>query len=179
MFPFVIALVVVVLIAAAIAFAILTKRSGATDDDTGNTQFNYTLNESLLTPAERSFYGALKSCTGDQLTVFAKVRLADVFRPAKGASGSEWRRAQNKVDRKHVDFLLCRADNLAPVAGIELDDSSHQRADRQKNDEFKNGLFTASSIPLIRITAKNSYNPNELAAAVNEAIAAKKAKPSA
>ena len=179
MLPFVIALVVVVIIAGAIAIALLSKRSGAADDDTGSKQFNYTLNESLLTPAERSFYGALKGCTGDQLSVFAKVRLADVFRPTKGTSGSEWRSAQNKVDRKHVDFLLCRADNLAPVAGIELDDSSHQRADRQKNDEFKNGLFAASSIPLIRIAAKNSYNPNELAAAVNEAIAAKKAKPSA
>jgi hypothetical protein len=130
MLPFIIALLLLVLIATAFAFATLTNRTGAADDGKSSKQFDFILNESLLTPAERSLYGALKACTGDQLNVFVKVRLADVFRPSKGASGSEWRSAQNKVDRKHVDFLLCRADDLAPVAGIELDDASHRRARR-------------------------------------------------
>jgi len=174
MLPFLIALLVVVVIAAAIAFAVLSKRGSANGDDTDRRQFDYTLNEALLTPAERSFYGALKTCTGNQLNVFAKVRLADVFSPAKRVNGGERRSAQNKLNQKHVDFLLCRADNLAPVAGIELDDSTHKRADRQKSDEFKNALFAASSIPLIRIAASESYNPNELASTVNDAIAAKK-----
>ena len=174
MLPLIITIVIVVLIAAAIAFAILSKRASAADDDAGGKQFDYTLNDALLTPAERSFYGALKACTGNQLSVFAKVRLADVFSPAKRVSGGERRSAQNKLNQKHVDFLLCRADNLAPVAGIELDDSSHKRPDRQKSDEFKNSLFAASSIPLIRVVASDSYSPNELATTVNGAIAAKK-----
>ena len=146
-------------------------------DDTTDKTFSYTTNDSLLTPAERSFYGTLRACTGDQLTVFVKVRLADIFRPTKGGSSGEWRSAQNKIDRKHVDFLLCRADNLAPVAAIELDDSSHNRPESQKNDLFKDDLFAASSVALLRVTTKQSYNPNEVAAAVNEAIASKKATP--
>ncbi|MBI3877465.1 MAG: DUF2726 domain-containing protein [Verrucomicrobia bacterium] len=157
----------------------LTKRGNAANNDSVNRQANFVLNDALLTPAERSFYGALKSCTGDQLEVFAKVRLADVFRPAKGISDSEWRSAQNKVDRKHVDFLLCRTDNLAPVAAIELDDSSHKRASSEKNDDFKNALFAASTIPLIRVAAREAYNTTELATTVNQAINQKKAQANA
>ena len=164
-------------VAALVVFALLAKRGGMSADEATGKTFSYTANDSLLTPAERSFYGTLKTCTGDQLTVFAKVRLADIFRPTKGVSGSEWRSAQNKLDRKHVDFLLCRADNLAPVAAIELDDSSHNRPESQKNDQFKNDLFDSSGVALLRVTAKQSYNSNEVAAAVNKAIASKKAAP--
>ena len=179
MLPILISVIVLLLIATAIAFVILSKRIRPGDDESVQKQFNYTLNDALLTPAERSFYGALKSCTGDQLEVFAKVRLADVFSPAKGTNGSERRSAQNKLNQKHLDFLLCRADDLAPVAAIELDDSSHKRAASEKNDGFKNDLFAASPIPLIRVPAKSAYNTSELATIINEAISQKKPQASA
>lgn len=170
--PVIIAFIVLALVA---VFVILSKRGLPQDGDEHGGEFNYLTNDSLLTPAERSFYGALKICTGDQLLVFAKVRLADIFHPEKELKGGDWRRAQNKLDRKHVDFLLCRVDNLAPVVVIELDDSSHKRERAQKNDAFKDELFAVSNVALIRVTAKQSYNPNEIAAAVNDAITAKKA----
>ena len=176
MVPILISIVVLLLIAAVIAFVILSKRIRPADDESVQKQFTYTLNDALLTPAERSFYGALKSCTRDQLDVFAKVRLADVFRPAKGISGGEYRSAQNKLNQKHLDFLLCRADSLAPVAAIELDDSSHKRAASEKNDGFKNDLFAASPIPLIRVPARSAYNTTELAATINAAINQKTAQ---
>ena len=83
--PIIIGLVVVALA----VFAFLAKRRGMQPDDTTDKTFSYTTNDSLLTPAERSFYGTLRACTGDQLTVFVKVRLADIFRPTKGGSSGE------------------------------------------------------------------------------------------
>ena len=30
----------------------------------------------------------------------------------------------NKINRKHVDFLICDDETLKPLVGIELDDST-------------------------------------------------------
>ena len=37
----------------------------------------------------------------------------------------DWRRYRNKIDRKHVDFLIYNQTTFEPVLEIELDDSSH------------------------------------------------------
>lgn len=71
-------------------------------------------------------------------------------------------RQRAKIDRKHVDFLLCDPKILRPLAGIELDDKSHQRGDRQARDEFVEHVFQAANLPLIRIPVRNSYSVTEL-----------------
>src|SRR5687768_13442484 len=37
---------------------------------------------------------------------------------------------RNRIDRKHVDFLLCHSEMMKPLVGLELDDQSHGRPDR-------------------------------------------------
>lgn len=46
--------------------------------------------------------------------------------------------------------------------GIELDDKSHQRQDRQVRDEFVENVFRAAKLPLVRIQVKHSYSVTEL-----------------
>jgi len=53
------------------------------------------------------------------------------------------------INRKHVDFLLVRSNDLAPVAGIELDDSSHEEEDRQQRDVFVDEAFASAGLPLL------------------------------
>jgi len=48
--------------------------------------------------------------------------------------------------------------------GIELDDSSHQRPDRQARDQFVDGVFAAAQLPLLHIPVKRSYVTTEIAA---------------
>jgi hypothetical protein len=38
-----------------------------------------------------------------------------------------------------------------PMLGIELDDLSHQRADRKERDMFVNRLFASTGVPLLRL----------------------------
>lgn len=171
----VVVVVVASLALATFAFLLKARGSPAVDDSDGDAPSAYVLNESVLTPAERSFHGALCLCVGEELVVLAKVRLADVFTPDKRLEKGRWRAAQNRIDQKHVDFLLCHQDTLAPVAAIELDDSSHTRERQRKGDQFKDNLFAQSTIPLIRFTAKRAYEPVEVSAAVNNAIATKRA----
>lgn len=114
-------------------------------------------NDALLTERELKFYGALRLAVGNTYTICPKIRLADIFevRPFSQAY-------HNKIDRKHVDFLLCDPVTLRPIAGVELDDSTHQRADAQKRDADKDAAFRAGGLPLIRIPARGSYNPHEI-----------------
>jgi len=70
----------------------------------------------------------------------------------------------NKIDRKHVDFLLCNPKAVRPFLGIELDDKSHQRNDRQERDQFVDQVFAAAGIPLVRVPVKHTYSLQEVQA---------------
>lgn len=111
----------------------------------------------LFSPAERSFLGVLTQVIGETAEIFGKVRVADVVAPRKGLSRSDWQKAFNKIAGKHFDFLLCSNDDLSVICAIELDDSSHHLNNRQKRDEFLNGVCNAAGIPLIRVPAKMGY----------------------
>jgi hypothetical protein len=75
---------------------------------------------------------------------------------------SQFRAYHNKIDRKHVDFLLCDPETMRPLVGIELDDKSHQRRDRQERDAFVDQVFNAAELPLVHIAAKRGYVVTEL-----------------
>src|SRR5438046_32622 len=85
---------------------------------------------SLLTEAERSFFGVLDQALAGEYRLFAKVRLADVVRPVQGPSRSGRPAAFNSISAKHVDFVLCDPSSLRVVGVVELDDKSHRRLDR-------------------------------------------------
>lgn len=118
----------------------------------------FRLRDDFLSPAEFSFYKVLASAVGGQAVVCCKVRLADLF----FAHGDQKRGKQNKIDRKHVDFLLCDPTTMKPRCGVELDDSSHQRKKAQDRDELVDGVFTAAGLPLVRVPVRSAYSVTEL-----------------
>jgi hypothetical protein len=77
----------------------------------------------------------------------------------KGASS--WRAHFNRIDRKHLDFILCDSD-LAPVVAIELDDRSHDDEDRQARDLFVDQVLASVSLPIVRVRAKHAYQLEEV-----------------
>jgi hypothetical protein len=92
------------------------------------------------------------------------VNLADLFfvqRPHVN------RAARNRIDRKHVDFVICDALTMRPVLGVELDDASHQRRDRVERDAFVDGLFSAAGLPLLHVKAARGYPPQDLRIAID------------
>lgn len=60
------------------------------------------------------------------------------------------------------------------MAGIELDDPSHKRRDRQERDCFVNEVFEQTALPLVRIKAANDYNREELRSRLNAAVKQRK-----
>ena len=122
----------------------------------------YSKQEVLFSPAERSFLGVLNQAIGNEAQIFGKVRVADVIKPKKGMSRSDWQKAFNKISGKHFDFILCDKDNLSIICAIELDDSTHQRKERIKRDMFLVSACKSASFPLIQVQAKYSYKIGEV-----------------
>ncbi|QDU94109.1 DUF2726 domain-containing protein [Lignipirellula cremea] len=135
-------------------------RLGGTQTQT-DKRLPYRLRDDFLSPAELSFYRILKLAVKDQATITTKVNLADIFFAARSAESQSYR---NKIDRKHVDFLLCDPTTMKPRCGIELDDSSHARRDRQERDQFVDAVFAVAGLPLVRFPARASYDANAIAA---------------
>ena len=128
----------------------------------------YRQRDDFLSAAELSFYRVLISSIDGTFVVCPKVNLADVFFVARP---HENRSFKNRIDRKHVDFLLCDSKSMKPILGVELDDSSHSRRDRQDRDEFVDQVFKAAGLPILHVRAAAGYNPQNLADLVRQAIA--------
>jgi hypothetical protein len=121
----------------------------------------YRLRDDFLSPAERSFFGVLQLAVSGKAVLLAKVRVGDLlFVPAgEGATGF-----RNRINAKHVDFVLCSPETMRPLAAIELDDASHQRQDRIERDDLIDWAFAAAGLPLLRFAAQRQYDPKLIAA---------------
>lgn len=78
--------------------------------------------------------------------VFAKVRLLDLLEPVR--NHPNYRTLFNKIQAKHVDFVLCNYE-LAPYIVIELDDSSHDAPSRKERDHFVDEALTQCGYRII------------------------------
>ncbi|TVQ85892.1 MAG: DUF2726 domain-containing protein [Chromatiaceae bacterium] len=119
----------------------------------------YRRQDSLLTPAEQRFLQSLRPVMDRRLTIFAKVRVADVITPRRRGDGrsSEWWSDFRKISQKHFDFVLVDTHTSAIVAAIELDDKSHHQRHRQRRDRFLNTAMAGAGVPLLRVPVKRGY----------------------
>lgn len=135
------------------------------DDKVKKPEFPYHLRDNFLSPAELSFFRVLREVVGEQATLCTKVGLNDLFW-VKHSDPSRFRIYTNKIDRKHVDFVLCDPATMQPRVALELDDQSHRRQDRQERDAFVNQVFEAAGLPLLHIPAKRGYQTVDIATAL-------------
>ena len=148
-------LIGIIIVFAILILAVVVLRSPKRQ---ASRSLQYFCQESLLSPAERSFFGVLASAVGGEYVVVPKTRVADALMPRKGLSRAEWQRAFNKVSSKHFDYLVCRASTFEIVAAVELDDKSHRRENRRQRDEFLAEATSSAGLPLLRFPAKEGYS---------------------
>ena len=121
---------------------------------------------SLMTPAERSFYGVLCEAVEGRALVFSKVRMEDVIQVKKNLPGKDWAAARGRVRSRHFDFVLCDKERVAPLCAIELNDSSHNSASRKERDDFVNTACKEAGLPLVMYPAKSAYRVAEVREAI-------------
>lgn len=165
-------LAVGLVIIAVVLIAIKQVASNAAPENAGAADGkDYALRPAILSPAERSFLGVLESLLPEDVEYLTKVRLGDVFTTKQGLDGPHRTRARNRINQKHVDFLLVRASDLKPLAGIELDDASHEAEARQRRDAFVDSVFQSCKIPLLHVPARATYNLEELRTTITAMLA--------
>lgn len=124
--------------------------------------FPYALRDDFLSAAELNFYKSLTLATEQfPVKILTKVSLSDLF----FVTTSDFKTRQsywNKINRKHVDFLICDQVSLKPLIGVELDDKSHQQANRVQRDHFVNEVFKAANLPLLHVPVKSAYDVTKL-----------------
>lgn len=118
----------------------------------------------LLTATEARFHACLDLLTHGRCRIQVKPRLADIFDHEKGDL-----RGFNKISQKHVDFLICRNDDWAPMMGIELDDHTHETKRVKERDMFVNALFASTGVPLLRIHVSEIDQLEQLVHKLNKA----------
>lgn len=108
--------------------------------------------KNLMTKNEWYFYKQLKP-VADKLnySILCKVRVADLVDIENGLDKSQWQTAFNRINKKHIDFVLCKPENLYPVLLIELDDSTHKSDKVIKRDEFIEKLYEKTGYKLLRV----------------------------
>jgi hypothetical protein len=115
----------------------------------------------ILSDGEKAFYDVLISVLPNERTsVLLKVRLADLLHiPDDVPRYKSW---FGRVAQKHVDFVLCDKLTVIPYLAIELDDRSHERADRASSDRLKDIVLPHVGIPLERIKCQTAYDVTAL-----------------
>jgi hypothetical protein len=131
----------------------------------------YFLRDDFISPAEASFYHVLQNLVQGKQIIFPKVGLGGLFYVSQPDKNFAF---INKINRKHVDFLLCDPNTLKPTLAIELDDSSHSRPSRASRDDFVDEVFATANLPLVRIPAQMTYNTQELALLLKDAFTQKR-----
>ena len=148
--PMSLVVVVIVLALVVIIFRQLFRRR----------QPRYIPREYLFTATEWRFAQALQAAIGREYFMMGKVRIADLLAVESHPKikRSDWMSRFAKISSKHIDFVLIDPETGKVVCCIELDDKSHQRADRIERDIFVNGAFKQAGVPLLRIPTQSSYD---------------------
>lgn len=125
----------------------------------------------LFTRGERAFYDALHTAMGETYHLYPKVRLVDLVWLPRGIPKRQ--QHLNRVMAKHVDFVLCDRQTIAPQLIIELDDALHDREERRVRDAFIDRVLQAAGLPILHIRARASYEPRELEEQIHSLLSSK------
>jgi hypothetical protein len=118
----------------------------------------------LLSDRENSLYQCLLSLYPDH-KIFVQVALSQLIDVTEDHPARQ--SIRNRFSQLVADFVLCRS-NLSVVAVIELDDRSHERADRKDADARKNKALADAGIRLVRIPAGTLPSEDTLRDLVDE-----------
>lgn len=157
----------VIIVAIVLLLAVVASKANK-----GKPELQYRLLPELLSKAELGFYGPLVQAVNIyDVTVFSKVRIADVLAPVKNSDRKIWQRAFNAISSKHFDFVVCSNKDSKILLAVELDDKSHNTQKAQKRDRIVNSACDTAGLPLLRFKAKGGYVVADIRSELNSLLA--------
>ena len=114
----------------------------------------YKKRQSVMNKSEAAFFYELQKQLPPGYHIFPKMRIADMLETVNG--GGYYNR-RNKILPKHIDFLVCD-EYFKPVAALEVNGSSHNRADRIARDEDVGRILREAGLPLTFINVGSDFS---------------------
>lgn len=130
--------------------------------------YQYKQKNFIMTRAEHECFDSLMAAVGSEYHIFPQVHLASIV--DSKVKGQNWNAAFRHINQKSVDFVLCDKAYISPKLAIELDDKTHERADRVERDSEVERILVAAGLPLLRINNTGSFNSQELLEKINNLI---------
>jgi very-short-patch-repair endonuclease len=137
-------LVLVVVVIAVLAFLKAKSQGGSG----GNEIWPFYAKKPLSQPEQVLYFRLIEALPNH--IILAQVQLSRFLGVKKGHNYQSW---SNRINRMSADFVVCNKDSSI-VAVIELDDSTHQKPDRQTADAKKDKALEAAEVKIIRWQAK-------------------------
>lgn len=108
----------------------------------------------MMTPTEQKIYKVLENKYGEKYYIFAQVRVVDVLQPNVKKYFTwtkEYKALFWQVSQWHFDYVICHKDDFRIFCALELDDSSHENADRKRRDIILNNVCKDAGVVLKRM----------------------------
>jgi hypothetical protein len=129
-----------------------------TDNKADNQRSPYRLKEPFLTTTELALFRVLNQMAEGRYLICPKVALNDLFYIVRPNENVHF---FNKFFRKHVDFLMCDPQTLAPVFGVEILRPISKNEAREF-DKFMDELFTDAGLPLVHVPSGETYDLSDI-----------------
>ncbi len=119
----------------------------------------------FLSPVQRRCLSALEQAGGESCRVFAQVALTALMVAA--SSGTQRRRALNKIQGQRFDFVICgRVDGL-PLGVVELLPAGALKRRTRRRLAWLKSLCDQLALPLVTLPEQPHYDLNTLRTALD------------
>jgi len=158
-------IIAVLIIFVILIFSKLSKASTQKRKVFMNNTYSYVAKDLLMTRAETEFFVKLERAVSERYYVFPQVHLSSLL--DHHVKGQEWKYAFSHINGKSVDYVLCDRQTLRPTYAIELDDYTHDKADRRERDAEVERIFEEAELPLVRFRNKDVSEAEIIKALMN------------
>ncbi|MBP8256147.1 MAG: DUF2726 domain-containing protein [Opitutaceae bacterium] len=155
-------ILLVILVGAAAFFLALMKVRGSGEGGEDGSSADYERLGSVLSPAERKYLGVMAPLLPQGVGVLVKVRLAEVFVPRRGLEAARRRAAGQRLRGESVDFLLVRAEDFSPLAGMAFHEEARRPESREARSYFVENTFVRNGLPYLTVAAQEAYDGDDL-----------------
>ncbi|WP_115719599.1 DUF2726 domain-containing protein [Gallaecimonas mangrovi] len=135
--------------------------------------------QSLLNERELQLLELLDQACGSDYRVFAKVRWADVIGVQPRFKGGDFKKAFEKICAKRLDFVLCRPDDIAVMAVLELVPEGKPNRARRKRDKFLASICQDILLPLVLVKLDSNTQAIDIRGQIEKAMQGRRPEPAA
>lgn len=135
----------------------------------GKVEYPYKLTKSIFSPKEGYFFRDVRPIADKLgLLVFTKMRIADLLYIPEGTA--DFQKWFNRIKAKHIDFIFVDREMHIKLL-VEIDDPTHNRADRKARDEEVDEMFKQQGLQVIHLRAwGKQYGAEDLETIITSAL---------